>query len=123
MQNVSDNVKKSVQDAAYIAVGVSVLGAQQAQSRVSDAQAKFGGAARDAQKTLETLAGEVRDRVEPVVARIEERIEPIVGDLEARVEPMLDQVRAKAREIAAVGTQRAKAWIGRNDAVPATRVA
>ena len=31
MQNVSENVKKTVQDAAYIAVGVGVLGAQQAQ--------------------------------------------------------------------------------------------
>ena len=75
MQNVTDSVKKSVQDAAYIAVGVSVLGAQQAQFRVNEAQAKLGGAARDAQKTIETLAGEVRDRVEPVVARLEERLD------------------------------------------------
>jgi len=121
MQSVTDNVKKSVQDVAYIAVGVSVLGAQQAQSRVADAQAKLESSARDARTSLEALAGEVRDRVEPVVAKIEERIEPIVGDLEARVEPVVGQVRSKAREIAAIGTQRAKAWIGRP--APATRVA
>jgi hypothetical protein len=118
MQSVTDNVKKSVQDVAYIAVGVSVLGAQQAQSRVAGAQAKLGESARDAKSSLEALAGEVRDRVEPVVAKIEERIEPLVGDLEARVEPVVDQVRLKARDIAAVGTQRAQVWLGRSPATP-----
>mgnify|MGYP001798528886 CR=1 FL=1 len=48
MQNVSENVKKRVQDAAYIAVGVGVLGAQQAQERAAGAQTKFEATAQDA---------------------------------------------------------------------------
>jgi hypothetical protein len=84
MPQVTEQVKKTVQDAAYIAVGVGVLGAQQAQERL-------GATARDA-------AGEIRERVEPVLAKLEARVEPILGSIEARVEPVVDTARVKAKQ-------------------------
>jgi hypothetical protein len=86
MQHVTDTVKKNVQDAAYIAVGVGVLGAH-----------------------------DVRERVEPVIARIEDRVEPIIGEVEARIEPVLDQVLTTARAIAATGTAKAQAFLGKDE--------
>jgi hypothetical protein len=57
MQHVTETVKKSVQDAAYIAVGVGVLGAQQAQSRAGDAKGKLESTAKDVAKDASTAAG------------------------------------------------------------------
>jgi hypothetical protein len=95
MQHVTETVKKNVQDAAYIAVGVGVLGAH-----------------------------DVRERVEPVIARIEERVEPIIGEVEARIEPVLDQVLTTAKAIAATGTAKAQAFLGKDEqAVKATTAA
>ena len=139
MQHVTETVKKNVQDAAYIAVGVGVLGAQQAQSRAGDAKDMLGSTAKDvaqdassaagtgasaARERLEAFAHDVRERVEPVIARIEERVEPIIGEVEARVEPVLDQVLTTAKAIAATGTAKAQAFLGKDDkAAKATKAA
>jgi len=111
MPDVTENVRKSVQDAAYIAVGVGVLGAQQAQERAE-------AGVIDARRRVESLLDEVRERVEPVVAKVEERIEPVLGDLEARVEPIVHQVRVKLAEVATTGTAKAKAFLGRDGLAP-----
>lgn len=130
MENVTETVKKSAQDAAYIAVGVGVLGAQQAQSRAGEAKVKIestakgvakdasaaaGSGATSARERLEAFAHDVRERVEPVIARIEERVEPIIGEVEARVEPVIDQVVSTAKSIAATGTAKARAFLGKDD--------
>jgi hypothetical protein len=103
VDTVTQTVKKSVQDVAYLAVGVGVLGVHAAQARAGKAQER-----------LEAFGAEVRDRVEPVVARVTERIEPVVGDLKARVEPVVDELQARARELADTGTAKATAVLRRN---------
>ena len=103
VDTVTETVKKSVQDVAYLAVGVGVLGVHAAQARAGKAQQR-----------LETLGAEVRDRVEPVVARVTERVEPVIGDLKARVEPVVDEIQARAREMADTGTAKATAILRRN---------
>ncbi len=140
MPNVTDTVKKSVQDAAYVAVGVGVLGVQQAQQRAGDAKGKVEtatkgvagdtkqaveGGAGVARERLEAFAHDVRERVEPVIAKVEARVEPILGEVEARVEPLLDQVLGTAKSIAATGTAKAQALFGKDapaaEAKPATK--
>ena len=104
-----EGVKKSVQDAAYIAVGVGVLGAQQAQSRVGEARER-----------LESLGNDLRERVDPVVAKVTERVDPLIGDVKARVEPAVSKFEHKAKEIADIGVTKAKAWLGREEVPPAS---
>ncbi len=63
-----DRVRLGVQDAAYLAVGVGVIGFNQARTRRREAQAQIG-----------RLGGEVRERVEPVVTRLADNVRPTVG--------------------------------------------
>ena len=72
MQHVTETVKKNVQDAAYIAVGVGVLGAH---------------------------------------------------DVRERVEPVLDQVLTTAKAIAATGTAKAQAFLGKDEQAVKTTTA
>jgi len=124
-----NEVRKSVQDAAYTAVGVGVLGAQQAaqltqqavdaaKSQVGESRTTATTAARstadDAKDRVEDLVHDVRERVEPVVAKVAERVEPFVSDVWGRIEPALEQLQVKADEVVAAGTAKARAILGRD---------
>jgi heterodisulfide reductase subunit B len=102
MPEVTNQVRRTVRDAAYIAVGVGVLGAQSAQEKLGatakDVKAGAEEGARTARLRLETLADEIRERVEPVLAKLEARVEPIRDSIEARVEPVVDTARLKAKQ-------------------------
>ncbi len=82
-------IRKSVQDAAYTAVGVGVLGAQQAaelsQQAVDTAKQQVSGAratakrqSGDAKVAAKQQAGDAKDRVEVLVQDVRELIEPVV---------------------------------------------
>jgi gas vesicle protein len=108
--NAMNEVRKSVQDAAYAAVGVGVLGAQQAaqlsQQALDTAKAQVTGAgttakqqADDAKVAATSPAGDARDRVEDLVHDVRERIEPVIAKVAERIEPLVDDVVAKARAL------------------------
>jgi len=119
------NVKKSLTDAGYIAVGLGVMGFQQAQIRARAAQKRLAeagdclaGRAREVRETIDTQtqtartqaqtqvrttvarAGALRDelgkRVEPVV----EQVHAQLGDLPERVVQAMEPVAARVRELA-----------------------
>jgi hypothetical protein len=103
-------VRQRAEDAAYTAVGVGVLGFQQAQVRRRAVQEHLADAARDARGQATTLGGEawsavealsteVRGRVEPIVSRLGERVDPVVADVRARVEPVLATVGSTVRRV------------------------
>jgi hypothetical protein len=107
------DVAQRAEDAAYTAVGVGVLGFQQAQVRRRAVQQRLAAATRDAREqaasltgdaraAVETFGTEVKGRVEPVVTRLTERIDPLVTDVRSRVEPVLEQLTTNVRR--AVGT-------------------
>jgi predicted NBD/HSP70 family sugar kinase len=113
METFTDTVRRNTQEAAYLAVGVGVLGAQSARARAAQG-------VRQARERLETLGAEVRDRVEPVVTAISDQVEPLLGQISARVEPLVGELEAKARTVAATGVSRARKTLGRTDAAPGT---
>ncbi len=104
------DVAQRAEDAAYTAVGVGVLGFQQAQVRRRAVQTRLAAATRDARvqaasltgdarSAAETFGTEVKGRVEPVVSRLAERIDPVVTDVRSRVEPVLEQLAANVRRV------------------------
>jgi hypothetical protein len=110
------DVRQRAEGAAYTAVGIGVLGFQQAQVRRRAAQARLIAAAReareqaasissDARAAAASLSTEVRERVEPVVNRLGDRVDPLVADVRAQVEPVLERLGTSVRR--AVGGEAA----------------
>jgi hypothetical protein len=104
MPEVTSQVRNTVRDAAYIAVGVGVLGAQSAQERLGsaakDVKAGAEEGARTARLRLETLADEIRERVEPVLAKLGARVEPVVDTARVKAKQWLSRRNAPARKAA-----------------------
>ena len=93
------DVRKTVTDAGYIAIGLGVMGFQQAQARRRELQQRLesassclGERARDAAGKAEEFANELGHRVEPLIERFDG-----FGDLPERVnkaaKPVYDRVR------------------------------
>jgi hypothetical protein len=121
---VPTNAQKTITDAGYIAVGLGVMGFQQAQIRaraLRDRAAEVGGCVagrvREVRTNLDAQtqsartqaeaqvrntvarAGELRDevgkRVEPVVGQVQAQL----GDLPERVVQAMEPVAARVREL------------------------
>ena len=117
------DVRKTVTDAGYIAIGLGVMGYQQTQTRrreltnklgavparfeergrevqgfLAEGSRQIGARAEDQVRTTVTrvqeLGGEVAKRVEPVV----EQVQAQLGDLPERVVQVIEPVAAKVRE-------------------------
>ncbi|HEV2310281.1 MAG TPA: hypothetical protein VGU73_07135 [Acidimicrobiia bacterium] len=104
------DLRQRAEDAAYTAVGVGVLGFQQAQVRrravqqrlVSashDARAQAVTVAGDARTALESLGTELKARVEPVVTRLGGQVEPLVSRIGEQVEPLVADVRTRVEPV------------------------
>jgi hypothetical protein len=115
------DARQRAEDAAYTAVGVGVLGFQQAQARGRAASARLATAGReakgraasltqDARVAAESLGTEVKQRLEPVVDRLGGRVDPLVADVRARVAPVLENVSRTARRAVGTGTAAATSW-------------
>ena len=102
------DLRQRAEDAAYTAVGVGVLGDQQAQVRRRAVQQRLVSASHDARAQAATLTGDARSalesfgtelkaRVEPVVSRLGEQVEPWVADVRTRVEPVLESFGVATR--------------------------
>ena len=108
------DVRQRAEGAAYTAVGVGVLGFQQAQVRRRAAQARVAEVGRDARDqaatvtgdawtTLESFGADLKGRVEPAVSRLGEQVDPWVTDLRSRVEPVLETIGVTVRR--AIGVE------------------
>jgi len=106
------DLRQRAEDAAYTAVGVGVLGFQQAQVRRRAVQKRLATAGQDARVQAATLtedartavgalSAELKSRVEPVVTRLGEQVEPWVADVRTRVEPVLASFGVAAKRPAA----------------------
>ena len=118
-------VRKTLTDAGYIAVGLGVMGFQQAQARSRELRERalstsncVSGKARDFQQTLETRGKTARDQAETTVrttvartteirSELAQRVEPVVvkvqtqlGELPERVVQAMEPVAARVRELA-----------------------
>lgn len=108
MADVKKTVQKTLQEAAYVAVGVGVLGFQRAQVRRQEVRKQLAARRDELGTQVETYVGEYRTklaelagRVEPVVKELEQRIEPVLDDIEGRLpgqaKELVQQVRRTIR--------------------------
>jgi hypothetical protein len=80
--NVTDNLR----DAAYIAIGMGVIGVQRAQVRreelnkqLAEARATFETHGADAVKLMTDLLKEADARVEPVVKAVQDQVRSVLA--------------------------------------------
>lgn len=92
------DVRKLVQDAAYVSVGVGVLAFQKAQVARREAQATLERQVKDTRETVTTTAKEAQQRFESTVGDVRSRIEPVTQQMRTRVEPLADQVQQRLPE-------------------------
>jgi hypothetical protein len=96
------DVRKTLTDAGYIAVGLGVMSFQQAQTRRRELQHRLESAptciadrVKDARGRVEGLAGELTQRVEPIREQVEGRL----GDLPDRVTKAVEPVRTRVQTL------------------------
>jgi hypothetical protein len=99
-------VRKTLTDAGYIAVGLGVMGFQQAQARgrelrdrASSAGDCLTGKARDLSQTLETRGKSAREQAETRVRGTVARTTELRGELAQRVEPVVVKVQTQLGEL------------------------
>ena len=104
------DVRKTLTDAGYIAIGLGVMGFQQAQTRRRELQERLeeapgcvAGRVRDARGRVEGLAGELTQRVEPLREQVEVRIADLnlgtLADLPERVTKAVEPVRTRVQQL------------------------
>lgn len=92
------DVRKTVTDAGYIAIGLGVMGVQRAQARGRALRAKLDGAGdcfTNRSRDLETRARETVTRVQGLGTEMTARVEPLVEQVQSRVE----QVQTKVAQL------------------------
>jgi hypothetical protein len=100
------NTKKSMTDLGYIAVGLGVMGFQQAQNRaratrerVSEVGGCLAGRAREARSAIDTQRQTARTQAEAQVRNTVARAGALRDELGKRVEPVVGQVQAQLGDI------------------------
>jgi len=100
------SAQKSLTDAGYIAVGLGVMGFQQAQiraraaqKRVTEAGTCLAGRAREVRSTLDTQTQTARTQAETQVRNTVARAEAFRTEVEKRVEPVVGQVQAQLNDL------------------------
>jgi hypothetical protein len=109
-------ITKTIQDAAYVTVGVGVLAFQQAQVRRREAQAALPVHVDKARGVVTRQANDVKAGAVALGAEVRERIEPFVGDVKGRVEPLVEQLQtvpAQVMQAVEAGAARARDLVGR----------
>ena len=109
-------IRKSIQDAAYVTVGVGVLAFQQAQVRRREAQADFEAQAKKARASFERTAQDVRSTVETTAKDVRTKAETFGSEARERVEPLVEQLQgvpAQVKQVVEAGATRARELVGR----------
>jgi hypothetical protein len=88
---LSDNLR----DAAYIAIGMGVIGFQRAQTRRQDLRKQFA----EQRSAFETRGSEVVKLLSEAVKQADARLSPVVDALEAQVDTVVDRLPAQAKSL------------------------
>jgi hypothetical protein len=93
------DIRKTIQDAAYVTVGFGVITFQQAQVRRREATARLETQTREARKFVESQARGAYDRAVEVGTEVRQRVEPVVGEVKTRVEPLVGQLQGQLHTV------------------------
>ena len=107
------DVRKTVTDAGYIAIGLGVMGYQQGQTRRRELTAKLGtvparfeergrevqGFLAEGTRQIGARGVAARGRAEGQVRSTVTRVQELGGEVTKRVEPVIEQVQAQLGEL------------------------
>lgn len=95
----------NLRDAAYIAIGMGVIGVQRAQVRrealnkqITEARQTFETRGAEAVKLVNDLVKQTDARVEPIIKAVEERIDTALELLPEQAKPVVKQAREAAKD-------------------------
>lgn len=105
LKDITDEISRTARDAAYVVVGLGVLGVQRAQVRRQELVKRLAEPRAQVETTLGDVRGElarrvkdVDEQVESVIIRLEEAWEPIEEKLPGQARSLLQQARSQAKE-------------------------
>lgn len=105
LKDITDEISRTARDAAYVVVGLGVLGVQRAQVRRQELVKRLAEPRAQVETTLGDVRGElarrvkdVDEQVESVITRLEEAWEPIEEKLPGQARSLLQQARSQAKE-------------------------
>ena len=87
---------KTLKDAAYVAVGIGVIGFQKAQVRRQELRKDLVGRRKD----LETQVEEYGTKLRGIARELPGKVEPVVKELEERLPESAKELVAQARQAA-----------------------
>jgi len=103
------DVRKTVTDAGYIAIGLGVMGAQRAAARAAALRAQLDSTSEclaGRGKEFETRAREAVGRVQELGSEVTARFEPLVEQFQARVAQLPEQVVQAVEPVTALVRER-----------------
>ncbi|MHB8681173.1 MAG: hypothetical protein ACYDA2_03645 [Acidimicrobiales bacterium] len=95
IKDITDEITKTARDAAYVVVGLGVLGFQRAQVRRQELAQRLA----DPKAQVEERIGEVRVEFTKRVKDVDERVEQAISRLEASFEPLEQRLPEQARAL------------------------
>ncbi len=109
--SLNDNIR----DAAYIAIGMGVIGAQRAQVRreelrkqFSEQRSAFEAKASVARQNFETRGAEAVKVVGEFIKQADSAIEPVIKAVEERIDAVVEALPAPAKPVVAQARQATK---------------
>lgn len=109
--NISDNLR----DAAYIAIGMGVIGVQRAQVRREELRKQFADQrsqietrVNDARQTFETRGAEAVKIVGDLVKQTDARVEPLLKAVEVRLDNAVELLPEQAKPVVKQARQATK---------------
>ncbi len=122
---IADDVSRTARDAAYVAVGLGVLGFQKAQVRRRELAQRLAAASTTAQQRIERLAdlagagsavqqqlerlGELPTELARTLADVDDAVETLITRLETLVEPLEQHLPPAARDAVQQAREQARA--------------
>jgi hypothetical protein len=105
IKDITQEITKAVRDAAYVVVGLGVLGVQRAQvrrqelvKRLAEPRTQIEAKVGDARGEFTKRFKDVDTAVEQVIERLEAAVEPIEGRLPTQVHDLVKQAHIQARD-------------------------
>ena len=104
-KDLTEEISKAARDAAYVIVGLGVLGVQRAQVRRRELTRRLADPRSEFETRLSGARGEITKRVievdtavEQVIEKLEATLEPLEGRLPSQARQFVAQARSQARE-------------------------
>ena len=95
LKDITDEITKTARDAAYVVVGLGVLGFQRAQVRRQELQKRL----IEPRSQIQDRLGDVRDEVTRRVKDVDGAVEGVIGRIESSLAPVEDRLPEPARDL------------------------